>query len=215
MPHATIPDPNHLAGKLAEQRYREHSTLILDTLRPTEKLALRRTPGYAPGASVADAAAVYGAYVAAGGYDVKVPEDNSERVRLEYAEITYRQRELPMRALGDKNGQPFKRLKEALDAHAAMPVSGAYAGRHFGAYKQGDGFVLRQYRAEGIGALDANWIDPVAARAESDAHRSLFADEKGLVFDKFGNMVTPEELDANDLELTDEECAEVSGPTLG
>lgn len=127
--------------------------------------------------------------------------------------------------IGRVNGEPFKNVDAARKALKELPDSGEFARDDFGVYKKEGGYVLRRWSRDGVatGAIDAGWVDQAKAKEKRDEARQAIMKKRGLVEDKFGNMVTPEEAERNNGEsdedsgirqMTEEGRAKDGGPIM-
>lgn len=125
----------------------------------------------------------------------------NERVASEQELIGLRQRESNGEIASTK-GTPFKTKAAAQKALNELPEDGEFARGDFGLYERDGGFVLRRFARDGrgVGAVDPNWVDQDRAQQAREEARQAFMRERGLVEDKFGNMVTPEEAERNNAE---------------
>lgn len=118
----------------------------------------------------------------------------NDKIRAREQEAEFRRR-----ARGDmllrENGEPFKTQGAAAAFLGTLPAEGEFAADGFGVYKTEGGFALRRWPTTGTGAIDSGFVDKDAARAKHAAARAAFAAERGLVEDKFGNLVKQEEAD--------------------
>lgn len=127
--------------------------------------------------------------------------------------------------IGRVTGEPFKNADAAKKALKDLPDDGEFARDDFGVYKKEGGYVLRRWYRDGrsTGAIDAGWIDKAKAEEKRSEARAALMNERGLVEDKFGNMVTPEEAERNNAEpdedsgirqMTEEGRAKDGGPIM-